>query len=220
MAVNYGQNKKAWHNKAVPDCGRSEVKFLDNYVKVILYTYSRFEELEKEYESHIFFKALTSYDYRLSTQKTAEYLAGQIIEKVGLKSLREMVDKALKELSEEEMLLLSMRYFGKIDRLKRTLKNIDEKYTDKKEKREVIERTFGINRVFSERSYFRKQKILLEKITRKLKALGLDEDTFEKKYAAFSFFTAVKRYIELGKEVSITQKELDFITLLKDVLWG
>ena len=96
-----------------------EVIFLENCVKAILYCYPRLGGIEEGYLEHIRNKAVLSSDGREPAQKVSEYLAMEVLQKAKVRELRETVDRALSNLSMEEKLLLSVRYFGKLDRVKR-----------------------------------------------------------------------------------------------------
>lgn len=189
---------------------------LVNYVKVILYTYSRLGDIERDYESHIRLKALTSYDYRQSTEKIAEYIAGQVILKGVFKGLKEKADKVILALTEEEKLLLSLRYFGKLDEIKRRVQRIIRSCGEA-ERKEKILAVLNLKKAWSERSYFRKQKLLLEKICKRFELIGLTDEVFEEEYGELEFFDAVKRFLSAGKENAFAQKELSFIRELKEL---
>ncbi len=185
-----------------------------NCVKVILYTYSKLGEIEKDYESHIRLKALTSYDYRRSTEKIAEYIATQVLLKGLFKQLRECAERALNGLTEEENLLLNLRYFGKIDQLKKGVRRICATYVGQ-ERREKILSFLGLKKVWSERTYFRKQKALFEKICRKFQAIGLTKEKFEEEYGEIELFNGVKKFLESEKENALNSREIAFVKELK-----
>lgn len=217
MAVETGQNENACNN-VCEKCGRQkrEVMNLVNCVKVILYTYSKLSEIERDYESHIRLKALTSYDYRRSTEKIAEYIATQVVLKGLFRQLRECAERALNGLTEEENLLLGLRYFGKMEQLKKGVRRICTAYSGKERKEKILS-FLALKKVWSERTYFRKQKVLLEKICRKFESIGMTREKFEEEYGEIELFNGVKRFLESEKENALTGKEIEFVKELREL---
>ena len=162
-----------------------EVIILKNYAKVILYAYPLLRTVEKDYEEHIGNKALLSYEGRWTAEQTAEYLAREILEMRRLEWLKAIVKKTLDGLSDVEKTLVAIRYFGKRKGVKALLS--DEKNPLKESG-------------WTERSYFRKQERLGEKLTELFALAGLTEEVFKREFANIDIFKKVARALEKRKE--------------------
>ena len=152
---------------------------MKKYVKIILYTYPLLKRVEKDYEEHIANKALLSYDGRWTAEQTAEYLAKEIIEMHRLEWLKEKVKCVLKALTEEEKVLLEIKYFGNKRKLKSLLK---------KEIPSAVK--------WTERSYFRRQKRLEERLGALFTGVGLTEEKFLRELASLDIVGKVARAVE------------------------
>ena len=164
-----------------------EVIILKNYAKVILYAYPLLRTVEKDYEEHIGNKALLSYEGRWTAEQTAEYLAGEILEMRRLEWLKAIVKKTLSGLSDVEKTLVAIRYFGRTKGARAILR--DEKNPLKKNG-------------WTERSYFRKQEKLGEKLTELFALAGLTEEVFEREFACMDIFKRVARALEKRRRFS------------------
>lgn len=162
---------------------------MENYVKVILYGYPLLKTVGKDYEAHVFNKAVLSYDSPMTAEKLAEYLAGEILEMRRLEWLKKTVEDVLERLQEEERELLSLRYFGKINRLRDFLKRKAEEEG------------------WSERKYFRKQKNLEGKITAMFEGAGVTKELYDKELKDTDVFRKIHKFVELGKDKKISADE-------------
>ena len=140
---------------------------MENCVKAILYCYPQLGGIEEGYMQHIRNKAILSSDGREPAQKIAEYLAAEVLRKGKIRELGEMTKSVLAGLSAEERLLLDVRYFGKLDRVKRAFA---AKYAG------IADESMRAVKYWSERTYFRKQKRLLLKLVNRFSFLGLDKE--------------------------------------------
>ncbi|MBO5277074.1 MAG: hypothetical protein J6B05_00295 [Clostridia bacterium] len=165
---------------------------LKNYVKIILYAYPLLKTVEKDYEEHIGNKALLSYDGRWTAEQTAEYIAGEILEMRRLEWLKEKVKEVLASLTDVEKTLVSIRYFGKSKRIKTFLK--EEKNPLKSGK-------------WTERSYFRRQARLGDKIGGAFALAGLTEEVFLEDFAHIEIFKRVAQLLEKRKNETISANE-------------
>jgi hypothetical protein len=104
-----------------------------------------------------------------------------------------VLDKLFQKLSEEERLLLQVRYFGKIRRAKNGERECFSEIT-KSLKQEVVEKFR-----WSERSYYRKQNRLLKKLIAEFNRIGLNKESFEKEWLHYEFLRAVYRFLEKKK---------------------
>lgn len=141
---------------------------MKNYVKIILHAYPFLKTIEKDYEEHIRNRALLSYEGKWTAQQTAEYLAEEILNMRRLEWLKERIEKMLGKLTDVERALTEIRYFGKGRRLKSFLE---------KQKNPLNKRSW------TERSYFRYQERLGEKISSLLVLSGVTEEVYERELA-------------------------------------
>ena len=181
---------------------------MENCVKAILYCYPQLEGIEEGYLQHIRNRAVMSVDGKEPAQKVAEYLALAVLEKAKIRELNRLTVAAMDKLSTEEKLLLSVRYFGKLDRVKRVFA---EKYAG------IADEKMRTIPYWSERTYFRKQKKLLAKLTERFVRLGLTKERFEEEFADLDGIGAIYTYILLGKDLGLEKKERAFLEFLQEI---
>ena len=181
---------------------------MENCVKAILYCYPRLECIEEGYLQHIRNRAVMSVDGREPAQKVAEHLALALLEKAKVHELHKLAVAALDKLTTEEKMLLNVRYFGKLDRVKRVFA---EKYAG------IADEKMSAIPYWSERTYFRKQKKLLTKLTERFVALGLTKTRFLAEFADLDGIGAIYTYIELGKDLGLEKKESMFLQFLQEI---
>ena len=162
---------------------------MENIVKAVLYTYTKLNTIEKDYEEHIQNRAILSHRYKGSVEALTEYLAGEVIRRHRLAELKSLLDKIIARLSDEEKLLLQLRYFGKIRRAKSGEKESFVEVT-RALKDELVEKF-----KWSERSYYRKQNRLLKKLVAEFNRVGLTKESFENEWLQYEFLYAVYRFI-------------------------
>lgn len=151
-----------------------------DYVKTLLYSYSKLSELAEAVGSGAEVKAMLSFRGKEDALLLAERIAEEIVMSKKLSLLKEELDGALSGLSERENFLLEYKYF----RRKKLLKG---KYRD-----------FILN--CSERSYFRMQNALLQKIAFRLLSVGLTRERFLSEFKDFPPFMRVLRALSEGKD--------------------
>ena len=181
---------------------------MENCVKAILYCYPRLDGIEEGYLEHIRNKALFSSDGREPTQRVAEYLALEVLHKGKVRELINMANSAFNGLSVEEKLLLNVRYFGKLDRVKRAFA---AKYAG------IADDSMRTVKYWSESTYFRKQKRLLNKLVCRFLSLGLDKEKFLADFVCLDGVGDVYTYIELGKDIGLEKKERAFLQFLDEI---
>ena len=181
---------------------------MENCVKAILYCYPMLDRISEGYIQHIKNKATMSHDGRIPTMELAEYLAKEICEKEKVQALKALMDKVLARLSLEERLLLELRYFGKMDRVRRMFAA---------KKAGIADDCMRDVPIWSERTYFRKQKSVMKKVCKRLDANGLNRDVFLKEYAELDGLAPVYQYVALGKDVGIEKKERAFLDFLNEI---
>ncbi len=151
---------------------------MKNYVKTILCAYPFLKTVEEDYEEHIRNRALLSYDGRWTAEQTAEYLAEEILNMRRLEWLKGKIEGVLNKLTDVEKTLAEIRYFGKRRKLKSFLK---------KEKNPLSKRAW------TERSYFRYQERLGDKISSLLALDGLTEEIYERELASIDVIQKVEK---------------------------
>ena len=166
---------------------------MENYAKVVLYSYPLLKTVGRDYEEHIRNKAILSYTGAVDTERLAEYLAGEILRKEKLERLKTVIERIFETLDEEERALLAIRYFGKSDKLKKWKAGAYCKE--------------GKKAARSERQYFRLQNRLSEKVGAMLKRFGVTAESFEKEYADIDIFRRIQKLVEDGKDGKISRRE-------------
>ncbi len=161
---------------------------MENYAKVILYTYPLLKTVGKDYADHIRNKALLSYESAWDTERLTEYLAEEILRKERLEWLRSVVEEVLAELNDLEKALVAIRYFGKRKRTKAACQDN-----------------------MSERDYFRRQQRLAEKLNKLLGEKGLTEEVYLRDFAGLDIFEKIHRFVAEGKDKKRVCKEWQFV---------
>jgi hypothetical protein len=163
---------------------------MENCVKAVLYTYPKLRIIQKDYEEHIQNRAILSYRYKGSVESLTEYLAQEVIRRHRLADLKNNLDKIFQNLTDEEKLLLQLRYFGKIRRAKNGEKENFSEVT------KALKQEFVESLKWSERSYYRKQNRLLKKLVAEFNRVGLNKESFENEWLDYEFLRAVYRFLE------------------------
>ena len=114
----------------------------NDYVKAVLYTYPALDKIGEAVETAVENKALLSYKNPRSTEEVAGEIAREIAAREAIFELQSLVDQLLKSLTEEENYLLEYKYFRR---------------------KQALDAFGGFALDCSERSYFRKQQLLLDK---------------------------------------------------------
>ena len=168
-------------------------------MKVILYAYPLLETVGKDYEEHIKNKALLSYESAMTTERLAEYIAGEILCMDKLEWLKATVDGVLDKLDEVERSLLDIRYFGKRKGIRRFLP--------------LRRATAGVNgeSVWSEGKYRRKQQRLGEKLAVMLKGAGVTKAVYERDFLEVDMFRKIHNFVEKGRDKKMSVSERRWI---------
>ncbi len=165
---------------------------MKNYAKAILYAYPLLATVEEDYESHIKNKALLSYDTRKSAVEVATYLAGEILEMRRLEWLKGKVAEVLSKLTDVERTLVGIRYFGKTKKLKTLLQKPKESLRKP---------------LWTERTYFRRQRRLGEKLCGLFTLCGVTEEVFLKEFLPMELFRKIYGGVEAGRDKKIGANE-------------
>ena len=171
---------------------------MENYAKVILYAYPLLKTVGEDYAVHIRNKAVLSYDSNLTTERLAEYLAGEIIEKNRLEWLKNTVETVIGKLTDEERTLIEIRYFGHTKKLRDFLGGQAEKRK-------------GGERGCSQRMYFRRQSRLADKLGAMLFYAGVTQKLYEEKFKDLGIFRKIHQFVEQGKDKKISADDRRFL---------
>ncbi len=163
---------------------------MEEHVKSVLYSYPKLKGLERGFEEHIFTRAMLSFDNRRSGEKAMVKMAEDILKKRRLVHLQEQIEQFLGRLSSEEQLLLELRYF----RRKRKIKAYLEA---------CVKPPFS-----SERSYYRKQAKLLEKVVHMFERSELKKDKFWEEYADLEELRYIFSHVEKVRPTDLVERFL------------
>lgn len=144
---------------------------MDSYVKAVLYVYPKLENLIGQIDGVVYKKALGSFSDTSPCEAQAEKILALIGVKDMLIDLKLKSDEALEKFTAEEMKYFEYKYF------RRKPKSCFEGFD------------------VSGRSYFRRQKRLLELFEKRLSHRGIGEEEL-KKYAEIDFFGELVRKLE------------------------
>ncbi len=167
---------------------------MKNYAKVLLYAYPLLKTVGTDYEEHIRNKALLSYDSRLTAEGLAEELAGEIIKMRRLEWLKAKIEEVLAGLSDVERELVALRYFGK-----------------SKKKAGTALRNPLKGRSWTERTYFRRQLRLGDKLGSMLLLAGVSEEIYLREFREMDIFAKIHQCVEAGKDKKISAGERRFM---------
>lgn len=165
---------------------------MKNYAKAVLYAYPLLETVEKDYEEHIRNKAILSYKSEAPAEAIAQYIIGEIAEKQKLVWLKSLTERVLNTLSDVERTWIAVRYFKKTKKFKNPLPPSREEAN-----KEPI----------SQRTYFRMQSRLGNKVGEKIAAAGLTGEVFEKEFSKMKFFEGILRFLAAKKDRGISENE-------------
>lgn len=132
----------------------------------------------KDYEIHIRNKALLGSNE--DGLRLAEYLAGEIMQMDKLENLQDIVKGALDKLTEEERVLIEGRYFGR-----------------RKKLRDFLERRVQSGqRLWSQRTYARRQQAAENKMCALLFCAGLTSERYLRDFSQTDIFIKVRKKME------------------------
>ncbi len=163
---------------------------MKDYAKIILYAYPLLATVEQDYEEHIRNRAILSYGDRRNAEETAEYLAGEIISMRSLEWLKARVSEVFDKLTDEERALVKIRYCGKSKRLQSGKDGAGQRIG-----------------AWTERTYFRRQARLGEKLGELLALAGVTEEVYLNEFAQMELFEKISRYLSAKKEEKISARE-------------
>lgn len=162
----------------------SEMKGFE-FVKVVLYGYPMLEEMADGVSAGAEVKAKLSFRSWEDTAALTEKIADEILLAERLRSLRALTESVLDGLSQEELFLLEYKYF----RRKRLLRDNP-----------------CANMLCSERSYYRRQNAVFQKVCSRFAARGFTEETFLRRFGTFPAFMRALRAVKEGRAGSLVRR--------------
>ncbi len=150
-----------------------------NYVKVILYAYPRLKGYADALDCSLENMAMLSFLSREGTLSVAEKMVEQMAISRALLLLEEELEGVLVTLSDRERLLLEYKYFRR------------------KKGMEALE---GVQNDCSERSYFRRQNELLQKLGAIFVGRGWSEQWFMRTFGNYTPFMCALKNVREGKD--------------------
>ena len=143
------------------------------YEKTVLYAYPLLKTVGDDYAEHIRNKAVLSYNSSRLTEDLAEYLAEEILRKNNLLWLRGVIEETLAKLNDRERALVGAKFFGK----KKLPLNKDGEAG------------------YSERTYFRQQEKVGNKLAGMLVVAGVTKEFFDKKLQGVELIGKIHRHV-------------------------
>lgn len=151
-----------------------------DYVKVLLYSYPKLDMLAEAVGCGAEVKALLSFRGRGDALSIAEKVAEEIVVAKKLSLLKEELDAALSNLSDQELYLLEYKFFRR--------------------KTFLMGKFSSFTLECSERNYFRLQNALLAKVASRLIRIGWTKEKFLSDFSTFAPFMRVYRAVADGRE--------------------
>ena len=155
------------------------------FVKVVLFGYPQLEKIADGVAAGAEVKAALSFRSWEDTAALTERIADEILLAERLRALRELTERMLKGLTEEERFLLEYKYFRRKSRLSGN------------PCRQML---------CSERSYYRRQLAVFRKMCSRFAAAGYTEADFIKQFANFPAFMRALRAVKAGREGALTPR--------------
>ena len=143
-------------------------------MKTVLYAYPLLKTVGEDYAEHIRNKVVLSYNSTRLTEDLAEYLAEEIFRKNNLLWLRSVIEGALEKLNETERALVGAKYFGK----------------------KKIPLCKDGEQAWSERTYFRQQEKVSNKLAGLLTVAGVTKEFFDAKLQGVELIGKIHRHVE------------------------
>ena len=157
---------------------------MKKYVKAVLYSYPLLKMTEEGYEEHIKNVACMSHASKVGAERTAEYLAEEILRARRFSELRQIAEKVLGKMSEKEKFLLEIRYFRRRKKLKEFMEKLGE------------------DGGFSKRNFFRKQHDVLKKAEGLFERYGLSKERFDRDFANFESMEIAMRFVDRVEDLT------------------
>lgn len=159
-----------------------------DYVKVLLYAYPQLDALRDAVECGVEVKAVLSFRDVHDAAAVCDRIAEEIVSAKKLALVKNLLDRILERCTTREKYLLEYKYF----RRKRMLQ---EEFAD-------------VELNCAERSYYRLQNAVLEKIAMLLLAEGMSEEKFLKDFQNYAPFMRLYDVIREGRERAIVFKRV------------
>lgn len=152
-----------------------EVLILKEYQAVLLYVYPKLERLEENIGQLVEAKARASYAGKESTEACAKKMIEYLYVKDCFAWVRASLNEVLASLTKEERYLLEYKYFRR---------------------KKMLEGEFaGMCCPFAERTYYRRQRKLADKLNGELIRRGMDEAWFMRTFGEVPYMMAALRSV-------------------------
>ncbi len=153
-----------------------------NYTKTVLYAYPNIEEIKEQIDDFVQRKALSSMSDYTPCIEQCEKILNYTAQKIALIELKEMTGRALKGLTDFELDCLDYKYF----------------------RQKPKEYFIGFD--YESRSYFRKQVLIVKKVSALFDKAGITNEWFEKHCLNTNFFAELLKRVELYEKQSKKNK--------------
>lgn len=156
------------------------------YQKVLLLVWPKLEKLTENIGQYAQAKAYASFSGRETAEKCVEKILDYLYIRDCFAVLQAKMEEILGKLNREERYLLEYKYFRR---------------------KKVLERDFGDIRCdYCERTYYRRQKRLGEKLNHLFLRSGMDEDWFLRTFASVPYMTGLLERVRRSGELSVVDK--------------
>lgn len=169
-----------------------EILMKVNYTKTVLYAYANIETVKNQIDDFVQRKALSSMNDYSPCIEQCEKMLNFTAQKIALIELKQMTDKALEKLSKFDLDCLDYKYF----------------------KQKPKEYFIGFD--YESRNYFRRQVLIVKKLSVLFDKNGLTDEWFEKNCLNTSFFVELLKRVEIYEKQSNKNKSKKQKQLIKE----
>ena len=156
------------------------------YQKVLLLVWPKLEKLTQNIGQYAQAKAYASFSGKETAEKCVEKILDYLYIRDCFTVLQAKMEEVLEQLNREEKYLLEYKYFRR---------------------KKVLERDFGdISCDYCERTYYRRQKRLGEKLNHLFLRSGMDENWFMQTFASVPYMTGLLERVRRSGELSVVDK--------------
>lgn len=156
------------------------------YQKVLLLVWPKLEKLTQNIGQYAQAKAYASFSGKETAEKCVEKILDYLYIRDCFTVLQAKMEEVLEQLNREEKYLLEYKYFRR---------------------KKVLERDFGdISCDYCERTYYRRQKRLGERLNHLFLRSGMDENWFMQTFASVPYMTGLLERVRRSGELSVVDK--------------
>lgn len=156
------------------------------YQKVLLLVWPKLKKLTENIGQYAQAKAYASFSGKETAEKCVQKILDYMYIRDCFAALQEKMKEVLKKLNKEEMYLLEYKYFRR---------------------KKVLERDYNdICCEYCERTYYRRQKRLGEKLNHLFLLNGMDEEWFLRTFSSVPYMTGLLERVKSSGELSVVDK--------------